>query len=280
MVQYPTTQVVDGITNKSIDIPKCIQLDDNRFYCFDYRGRLVSVQNTDIINLSTTPIATRPTATSISRITSPTGNLLLDVGLVFIINNPSLESNNGIFINQSIQWQGWTSLSIYSGSPTPGTGGAYGSAVTLFSNTNQNPRTMFVPLFLSITWGGTFASGETVSVEVNFTIVYGTVIQTTLGTGTLTTSATSTGTQNFGCAQIYAVIAPYLISIARVHHLISPAKPRQLVKNHTCTLTVTIVMPSLGLLTSVQPTHVWKPITVTVTVTEVLDALDAAAAVI
>ncbi len=147
MVQYPTTQVVDGITNQSIDIPKCIQLDDNRFYCFDHRGRLVSVQNTNnIIYLSTTPIATRPTVASISRITSPIGNLILDVGLFFIINYPTLQSNNGYFINTNILWQGWPSLNIYSGSPTPGTGGAYGSAVTLFSNTNQNPHTIIVPL--------------------------------------------------------------------------------------------------------------------------------------
>ncbi len=44
---------------------------------------------------------------------------------------------------------------------------------------------MIVPLFLSITWGGTFASGETVSVEVNFTIVYGANSQNTLGMGNL-----------------------------------------------------------------------------------------------
>jgi len=211
MVQYPTTQVVDGITNQSLDIPKCIQLDDGRFYCFDHRGRLVSVQNTSISSLSTTPIATRPTAASISRITSPTSPLYLDVGINFTFNNPLLGSNNGFFVNENILWQGWPSLSIYSGSPTPGTGGAYGSAVTLFSN-SSTPRNMIVPLFLSITWGGTFASGETVSVEVSFTIVYGTSTPTTLGTGTLTASATSTGTQNFGCAQIYAAIAPYLNS--------------------------------------------------------------------
>ena len=212
MVKYPTTPIVDGITNQSLYIPKCIQLEDNRFYCFDHRGSLVSVQSTDIIHLDTSQIATRPTAVSISKITSPTNNIILDANISFTFNNPTLQSNNGYFVNENIVWQGWPSLSVYSGSLTPGTGGAYGSNMTLFSNVNQNPRTMFVPLFLSITWSGTFASNETVSVKVNFTVVYGTSSQTTLGTGTLTASATSPGTQNFGCAQIYAVIAPYLNS--------------------------------------------------------------------
>ena len=209
MAILPASSVVDGIVSESIQIPRCIQLDDGRFYCFDHRGRLVNIQKTDAAHINTNPINTRQTIASLSRITSPTSYILLDGGLIFAFNNPYLTSNNGQFNNKNVIWQGWPSLSIYTGSPTPGVGGAYGSAVTLFSNANS-PRIMFVPLFLSITWGGTFASGETVAVEVSFTVVYGTSTQNTLGTAILTASATSTGTQNFGCAQIYAVIAPYL----------------------------------------------------------------------
>jgi len=165
-------------------------------------------------NINKTYVKSNKVIAQIDGITPTELNLEIQAqGIQILNNNAILSTNNGYFNTQNILYQGWPSLSIYSGSPTPGTSGAYGSAVTLFNNANQSPRTMIVPLFLSITWGGTFASGETVSVKVNFTIVYGTTFsQTTLGTGTLTASATSTGTQNFGCAQIYAVIAPSLNS--------------------------------------------------------------------
>jgi len=212
-VVYPTTQVVDGITSQSLDIPKCIQLEDGTYYCFDYRNRLVSIQpNNPVNSVNASPLNNRKyNIISVDRITSVVG-LFIDGNLVSLKTSPTLGSGDGYFVNNNIHWKGWASFVVFSGSPTPGTNGAYGSAVTLFSNVNQSPRSMIVPLFLSITWGGTFASGETVSVEVSFTIVYGTLSPTTLGTGTLTASATSTGTQNFGCAQIYAVIAPYLNS--------------------------------------------------------------------
>jgi hypothetical protein len=205
------TPIVDGMPDQ-FKIPMCIQLHDGRFYCFDHRGRLVSVQNTDIANLDTSVLNTAKVAASISRLISASGSVNFDSGLVFDFQFPILQSSNGLFVNENVPFQGWPSLSIYSGSPTPGTGGTYGSAVTLFSNVNLSPRAMVMPLFLSITWGGTFASGETVSVEVSFTIVYGTNTQNTLGTGIITASATATGTQNFGCKEIYAVIAPYLNS--------------------------------------------------------------------
>jgi len=216
MVQYPTTPVVDGITNQSLNIPKCIEMNDSTYYCFDYMGRLVNVQSNVpepiAYNINKTYVNPNKVIAQIDAITPIEPNLELAAGILIVYNNPYLQSNNGYFVNESVLWQGWPSLSIYSASVTPGTGGAYGSAVTLFSNVNQNLRQMIVPLFLSITWGGTFASGETVSVEVNFTIAYNTNSPTTLGTATLTASATSPGTQNFGCAQIYAVIAPYLNS--------------------------------------------------------------------
>jgi len=211
MTQYPTSPVQDGITNESIEIPRCIQLEDGKFYCYDHRGKLVSIQNVpDVSQLDTSKIATRPTAISTSRIVSATGTILLDSDIIFAFNDPYFSSNSGLFNNENILWQGWPSLSIYTGSPTPGVNGAYGSITTLFSNVNQSPRTMFVPLLLSITWRGTFAAGETVSVQISITVVYGTSTQNTLGTGSLTASATSPGTQNFGCAQIYTTIAPYL----------------------------------------------------------------------
>ena len=190
-------------------------MNNGTYYCFDYMGRLVNVQSNVsepiVYNINKTYVNPNKVIVQIDGITPSEPNLELSTGISISINNPVIQSNNGYFVNENILWQGWPSLSIYSSSVTPGTGGAYGSAVTLFSN-SSTPRSMFVPLFLSITWGGTFASGETVSVEVNFTVVYSTISPTTLGTGTLTASATSTGTQNFGCAQIYAVIAPYLNS--------------------------------------------------------------------
>jgi hypothetical protein len=211
MPQYPTSSVKDGITSESLQIPKCIQLEDGNFYCYDHRGRLVSIQNVPApINLDTSKIATKLTAISASIITSPISPIIINSSILFNTNSPLLQSNNGYFNNKDAIWQGWPSLSVYKGSLTPGVNNTYGSTVTLFSNTAQEPRIMFIPLFISVTWGGSFASGETVSVMISITISYSTYSINTINTGSFTASATSPGTQNFGCSQIYATIAPYL----------------------------------------------------------------------
>jgi hypothetical protein len=70
----------------------------------------------------------------------------------------------------------------WSASPTPGTGGAYGSAVALTPASNKS----IVPLMVKLTWGGTFAAGETVTIRLTVKFSDG-------STKTFTKSGTATG---------------------------------------------------------------------------------------
>ena len=67
--------------------------------------------------------------------------------------------------------------------PTPGTRGAYGTAITIVPAANKS----IVLLAASLSWGGTFASGETVTIRITVTFSDGT-------TASITKSATTTGT--------------------------------------------------------------------------------------
>ena len=74
-------------------------------------------------------------------------------------------------------------LWVKTASPTPGTGGAYGSAVTLRPAANKS----IVPLSAKLSWGGTFATGETVTIRITAKFSDGT-------SASITRSATATGT--------------------------------------------------------------------------------------
>jgi len=73
-------------------------------------------------------------------------------------------------------------LWVKTASPTPGTGGAYGSAVSLTPASNKS----IVPLMIKLSWGGTFASGETVTIRITVSFSDGTTVS-------FTKSATATG---------------------------------------------------------------------------------------
>jgi hypothetical protein len=74
-------------------------------------------------------------------------------------------------------------LYVKSGSPTPGVSGAYGTAVNLAAGVNAS----IVPLSATLTWGGTFGTGETVTIRLTATFSDNT-------TQNITKSATATGT--------------------------------------------------------------------------------------
>jgi len=87
----------------------------------------------------------------------------------------------GAIDRSQIKPQGY--LWVKSASPTPGTGGAYGTAVVLSPATNKS----VVPLSVSLTWGGTFGTGETVTIRITAKFSDGT-------SANITRSATATGT--------------------------------------------------------------------------------------
>jgi hypothetical protein len=72
---------------------------------------------------------------------------------------------------------------VKTASPTPGTGGAYGTAVALKPPANKS----IVLLSASLTWGGTFGTGETVTIRITAKFSDGT-------SANITRSATATGT--------------------------------------------------------------------------------------
>ena len=64
---------------------------------------------------------------------------------------------------------------VKTASPTPGTGGSYGSAVDITPATNKT----IVPLFIKTTTGGTYATGETVTIRITVTFSDGTTANVT-----------------------------------------------------------------------------------------------------
>jgi hypothetical protein len=54
---------------------------------------------------------------------------------------------------------------VKTASPTPGTGGAYGTAVTIAAESNKS----ILLLFVKLSWGGTFGAGETVNIRITVT---------------------------------------------------------------------------------------------------------------
>ncbi|MCD6081070.1 MAG: hypothetical protein J7J54_06455 [Candidatus Omnitrophica bacterium] len=71
---------------------------------------------------------------------------------------------------------------VKTASPTPGTGGSYGAAVELTPSTNLS----ILPLQIKTTTGGTYATGETVTIRITVTFSDGT-------TASVTKSHTATG---------------------------------------------------------------------------------------
>lgn len=76
--------------------------------------------------------------------------------------------------------------------PTPGTSGSYGSAETISVPSNARG---IIPLSISITWGGSFLTGETVTVRITATF-------SDNSTQSITKSATATGTQDLNPADL------------------------------------------------------------------------------
>jgi hypothetical protein len=94
---------------------------------------------------------------------------------------------------------------VKTASPTPGTGGAYGSAVSLTPPTNKS----IAPLSASLTWGGTFGTGETVTIRLTATFSDG-------STASITKSATATGTSALNPADLQGLMkdGAYITGIA------------------------------------------------------------------
>jgi len=90
-----------------------------------------------------------------------------------------------------------TPLVSASVSPTVGTGGSAGAASTVLAPTSGHVGV--VPLGGSVVFGGTFASGETVTVTITATFSDNT-------TASITKSATATGTVELTTADLFGIV--------------------------------------------------------------------------
>jgi hypothetical protein len=84
---------------------------------------------------------------------------------------------------------------VKSASPTPGVGGAYGSAVALTPPANKS----IVPLSATLTWGGTFGTDETVTIRLTVKFSDNT-------TANITKSAIATGSQALNPADLQGLM--------------------------------------------------------------------------
>ena len=84
---------------------------------------------------------------------------------------------------------------VKSASPTPGVSGAYGTAVVIAAQTNKS----IVLLSAALTWGGTFGSGETVTIRLTAKFSDNT-------TANITKSATTTGSQALNSADLQGLM--------------------------------------------------------------------------
>jgi hypothetical protein len=94
---------------------------------------------------------------------------------------------------------------VKTASPTPGVSGAYGSAVTLSASPNKS----ILPLSATLTWGGTFGTGETVTIRITATF-------SDNSTANITKSATATGSLSLNPADLQGLMknGVYIKSLA------------------------------------------------------------------
>ena len=203
MVQYPTTQVQDGAPKPQI--PMCVQRLSGLWYCYDDQGNLVYIGS----SLSTPPLKsiTQYPALYASSINNPQGVLGINLESGYICTT-------GKYINATnvVGFPFFGSL-MYTGSVSVpvGTSNTYGNTVTIYNNNAGCPCNcgyfITLPVYITVTWDGTFASGETVTVNLTFNI-------SPIGSGSVsfspstTLSATATGSQSLNINNIIAIIAP------------------------------------------------------------------------
>ena len=212
MVQYPTTQVQDRMPKPQI--PICVQRLSGLWYCYDDQGNLVNIGN----SLSTPPlesITQYPTLYA-TNINNPLGslNISLQYGYTCINNHGNIINYNGIIgfpFFGSLMYIGSVSVPV-------GTSNTYGNTVTIYNNNADCPCNcgyfITLPVYITVAWSGTFASGETVTVKLTFNI-------SPIGSGSVsfststTLSATAIGSQSLNINNIIAIIAPAITTSGR-----------------------------------------------------------------
>jgi hypothetical protein len=219
MVQYPTTQVQDGMPKPQI--PLCVQRLSGLWYCYDDQGNLVYIGNSP-----TQPQTKTYSTSNIYTTNIYTTNILCNGNNEIIFNSCGGSHRfgwNGLY--NYIGGTPWFGFLVYVGSVSVpvGTSNTYGSTITINNNqviiADNNYYLATLPVYITVTWGGTFASGETVNVQLTFNISQAGSGSTSFSPST-TLSATATGSQSLNINNIIAVIAP-AITTANTYYTVS-----------------------------------------------------------
>jgi hypothetical protein len=128
----------------------------------------------------------------------------------------------------------------YSGSVSVpvGTSNTYGATTTIYNSVSASHLRATLPVYITVTWGGTFASGETVTVELTFNITQ--IGQSTPAFSPYTTlSATATGSQSLNINNIIAVIAP-AITTANTYFTVSSVTAAAASSESSTSVTVSV----------------------------------------
>ena len=234
MVQYPTTPVQDGMPKPQI--PMCVQRLSGLWYCYDDQGNLVYIGNS-------------PPAPPLKSITQyPTlyaSSIKNSLSAFSIFNSAGYICTTGFKVNYNgVIGSPFFGSLIYSGSVSVpvGTLNTYGNTVTIYNNYADCPcgcgYVITLPVYITVTWGGTFASGETVTVELTFNI-------SPIGSSSVsfspstTLSATATGSQSLNINNIIAIIAP-AITTANTRYTVSSVTAAAASSASSTSVTVTV----------------------------------------
>ena len=207
MVQYPTTQVQDGLLRPQT--PICVQRLSGLWYCYDDQGNLVYISSSAPPNPPVSSIINYPRIYT-SYVASNANLLLSSAGrFVYLPNHIS-----GIPFFGYLGYSGSISVSV-------GTSNTYGSAVTIYNNQANGgiygtQYALTLPVYITVTWGGTFASGETVTVKLTFNILNFSTGSTSSASTTL--SATATGSQSLNFDNIIAVIVTAITTQTNIYN--------------------------------------------------------------
>jgi len=193
-------------------IPMCVRRRDGLMYCYDDQGNLIYV-GSSIFSPSPKSLLRYPSI-FIETINNPYGalNIYLQYGNICIGNNGQLVNYYGVI------GRPFFGLIGYSGpvSVPVGVSGVYGNEQTVINNYLDCPcscgSSITLPVYIVVTWGGTFASGESVSVKLTFNILSQPGSSKTSFTASKTLSASTVGTQTLNIADIIATIAPAITS--------------------------------------------------------------------
>ena len=206
-VVYPTTPVQDGMPKPHV--PICVQTTTNAIYCFDMYGNIIYTGN-NILNKNYGELSSDPNIYANSVQT----NKIISAQNGFLALNAQSTMIGYIVAGTSVPGRPFFGIIYSSGSLSVpvGTSNTYGSNVTLYSNyVTSGWYAIALPIYITVTWGGTFASGETVTVKLTFNI-------TPVGSSSVsyspstTLSATTTGSQSLNINDIIAIIAPAITS--------------------------------------------------------------------